>query len=275
MPAKKILKDHDRKFRLLFQDHPQPMWLFDAESRKLLEANEAAVKLYGYSADEMRSMPMDELQASGDLERFLSQPHEFPKAAPEIWRHRTKSGRAIDVEIAVHDIDYRGKTVQLAVVMDVTGRRDLEEQLRQAQKMEAVGMLAGGVAHDFNNLLTIINGYSQLILNNLPKNDPNRHSAEQIMKAGDRAAGAHQSASRIQPPAGDAAQGAGSQPAGHGLSTMLRRLIGEDIDLQLTLREDLGRVECRPGTDRTGDDEPGGERPRRHAARRRSDHRNR
>ena len=72
MPAKKNLRE-DRKFRLLFQDHPQPMWLFDAESRKLIEANEAAVKLYGYTADEMRSMPMDEFQATGDLERFLSQ----------------------------------------------------------------------------------------------------------------------------------------------------------------------------------------------------------
>jgi hypothetical protein len=247
MPAKKILRDHDRKFRLLFQDHPQPMWLFDAESRKLLEANEAAVKLYGYSTDEMHSMPMDELQASGDLERFLSQPHEFPKAAPAIWRHRTKSGRAIDVEIAVHDIDYRGKTIQLAVVMDVTGRCDLEEQLRQAQKMEAVGMLAGGVAHDFNNLLTIINGYSQLILNNLPKNDPNRHSAEQIMKAGDRAAGltnqllAFSRRQVMQPKVLDL------NHVVTGLSAMLRRLIGEDIDLQLTLREDLGRVNADPG----------------------------
>jgi two-component system, cell cycle sensor histidine kinase and response regulator CckA len=247
MPANKSLKDHDRKFRLLFQDHPQPMWLFDAESRKLLEANDAAVRLYGYSPDEMRSMPMDELQATGDLERFLSQPREFPKAAPEIWRHRTKSGRAIDVEIAVHDIDYGGKIVQLAVVMDVTGRRDLEEQLRQAQKMEAVGMLAGGVAHDFNNLLTIINGYSQLILNNLPKNDPNRHSAEQIMKAGDRAAGltnqllAFSRRQVMQPKVLDL------NHVVTGLSAMLRRLIGEDIDLQLTLREDLGRVNADPG----------------------------
>ena len=245
MPAKNILRDHDKKFRLLFQDHPQPMWLFDAGSRTLVEANEAAAKLYGYSTSEMRGMALNELQAAPDLERFLNQPSETDK--PEMWRHRTKSGRAIDVEIAVHDIEQAGRTLQLAVIMDVTGRRDLEEQLRQAQKMEAVGMLAGGVAHDFNNLLTIINGYSQLLLNNLPKNDPNRHSAEQIMKAGDRAAGltnqllAFSRRQVLQPKVLDL------NNLVQGLSAMLRRLIGEDIDLRLTLREDIGRVSADPG----------------------------
>ena len=124
--------------------------------------------------------------------------------------------------------------------------------------MEAVGMLAGGVAHDFNNLLTIINGYSQFILNNLPKNDPNRHSAEQIMKAGDRAAGltnqllAFSRRQVMQPKVLDL------NNVVTGLSAMLRRLIGEDIDLRLTLRDDLGQRERRPGTNRTGADEPGG-----------------
>src|SRR6201996_4746342 len=176
MAARNLLRDHDRKFRLLFQDHPQAMWLFDAESRTILEANQAAAKLYGYSTDEMRAMPLAELQAPGDLERFLAD-ESLAKAALQTWRHRTKNGRAVDVEIAVHEIDYGGQPSRLAVIIDVTGRRELEERLRQAQKMEAVGMLAGGVAHDFNNLLTLINGYSQLMLNNLPKNDPNRHSA--------------------------------------------------------------------------------------------------
>ncbi|HEX3877672.1 MAG TPA: ATP-binding protein [Bryobacteraceae bacterium] len=247
MPAKNLLRDHDRKFRLLFQDHPQAMWLFDPETRTIVEANGAAAKLYGYAADEMRAMPMSELQSTIDLERFITERGAAPKQAGEIWRHRTKSGRAIDVEIAVHDIDFSGKMAHLAVVMDVTGRRELEEQLRQAQKMEAVGMLAGGVAHDFNNLLTIINGYSQLMLNNLPKNDPNRHFAEQIMKAGDRAAGltnqllAFSRRQVMQPKVLD---------LNHlvtGLSAMLRRLIGEDIDLRLTLRDDVGRVNADPG----------------------------
>ena len=223
------------------------MWLFDAEGRKLLQANEAAAKLYGYSTDELRLMPLSEFQAPDDLDRFLAERPEDRQATPEIWRHRTKSGRAIDVEIAVHKIEYSGRTVLLAVIMDVTGRRDLEEQLRQAQKMEAVGMLAGGIAHDFNNLLTIINGYSQLMLNNLAKNDPNRHAAEQIMKAGDRAAGltnqllAFSRRQVMQPKVLD------MNNLVSGMSAMLRRLIGEDIDLRLTLSADIGRVSADPG----------------------------
>ena len=133
------------------------------------------------------------------------------------------------------------------VLTDVTCRRQLEEQLRQAQKMEAVGMLAGGVAHDFNNLLTIISGYSQLMLNTLEPGDPNHYSAEQILKAGERAATSDPAIAGFQPAAGAAAQGARPEQTGHGLSTMLRRLIGEDIDLQLALRPDLGMVSADPG----------------------------
>src|ERR1035441_4266892 len=124
--------------------------------------------------------------------------------------------------------------------MDVTAHRQLEEQLRQAQKMEAVGMLAGGVAHDFNNLLTIISGYSQLILNSLNPADPNHYSAEQILKAGERAATltkqllAFSRRQVLQPRVVDL------NKLVPGLSTMLRRLIGEDVDLQ-----QIGRASCR------------------------------
>jgi len=246
MPAKQLLKENDKKFRLLFEDNPQPMWVFDVASQKFLEANAAASTLYGYSPEEFRNISFADVQSEEEVGRFrdVAATGQLPAC---VWHHRTKSGRMIDVEIAVHDIQYGGQAVQLAVIMDVTGRRQLEEQLRQAQKMEAVGMLAGGVAHDFNNLLTIITGYSQLILNNLGPNDSNRHSVEQIMKAGERAAAltkqllAFSRRQVLQPKVLEVNKLVDS------LGAMLQRLIGEDIDLRLHLRPDLGRVNADPG----------------------------
>ncbi len=243
MPPKKQLKDKDKKFRLLFEENPQPMWVLDPTTRQFLESNRAACQLYGYTPQEFRQLTLGDVEIGLPLSLDASSQQGQPAAR----RHRTKGGRVIDVEVAAYDIDYAGRAALLAVLMDISGRRELEEQLRQAQKMEAVGMLAGGVAHDFNNLLTIITGYSQLILNNLRENDPNRHSAEQIMKAGERAAAltkqllAFSRRQVLQPRVLDL------NKLVSGLSTMLQRLIGEDIDLRLSLKPDLGRVSTDPG----------------------------
>jgi hypothetical protein len=209
--------------------------------------NRAASALYGYNPDEFRGMTLSDVQ-SGE------QPLDFPGdvkssigSTPSAWRHRTKDGRTIEVEIAGYEIDYGGQKAELAILLDITGRRRLEDQLRQSQKMEAVGMLAGGIAHDFNNLLTIISGYSQLILVSLESKDPNRHAAEQIMKAGERAAAltrqllAFSRRQVLQPRVLDLNKLVGS------LSSMMQRLLGEDVDLRLMLPADLGRVSADPG----------------------------
>jgi PAS domain S-box-containing protein len=246
MPAKKLLRDKDKKFRLLFQENPQPMWVFDPESQTILEANAAAAALYGFSAEEFQDMPLSGIHGVEEAQRFLEWLERPDRPSVSCWRHCTKSGRLIDVEIALHEIGYGGRRVQLAILLDISGRRDLEEQLRQSQKMEAVGMLAGGVAHDFNNLLTIINGYSQLLLNHLTPGDTNRTFVEQILKAGDRAAAltrqllAFSRRQVMQPKVLELNR------LVTGLSTMLQRLIGEDIDLRLDLAQDLGRVNADP-----------------------------
>ena len=247
MPAKQLLKDKDKKFRLLFEENPQVMWVFDPEDQRLLEVNSAAVKLYGYEPDEFRNLTLRDVQGEEEAARFVSELNAQIRPPSSIWRHRAKDGRLLDVEVAVHEIEYGGRRAELAVLIDITGRRQLEEQLRQAQKMEAVGMLAGGVAHDFNNLLTIITGYSQLILNNISQTDPNRHSVEQIMKAGERAAAltkqllAFSRRQVLQPKVLEL------NKLVTGLGAMLQRLIGEDIDLRLALKPDLGRVSADPG----------------------------
>ncbi|MBI3723412.1 response regulator [bacterium] len=122
-----------------------------------------------------------------------------------------------------------------------------EEQLRHAQKMEAVGRLAGGVAHDFNNLLTAINGYSELILARLSERDPLRNDLEEIRKAGQRATAltrqllAFSRKQLLQPRVLDL------DSVVESMDGMLRRLIGEDVDLVSSRHGDLGRVRADPG----------------------------
>ena len=223
------------------------MWILDPESRQFLDVNSAAAALYGYTREEFKALSLADIQDRAEVERFFAELSRPGRAPASSWRHRAKGGRVLEVEIAVHEIEYGTQKAQLAVLMDVTGRKQLEDKLRQAQKMEAVGMLAGGVAHDFNNLLTIISGYSQLILNNVPSDDPNRHFAEQILRAGDRAAAltkqllAFSRRQVLQPKVLDLNRLVA------GLGAMLQRLIGEDIDLRMALEPNLGRVSADPG----------------------------
>jgi len=248
MPARDLLKQKDLKFRLLFENNPLPMWVFDKESLRFLEANHAAVAHYGYTHDEFLSMTVADIRPPEDLPRLKdSVERASGLAASGQWRHRLKDGRLIDVEVTSHTISYGGRSAVLSVLQDITQRKQLEEQLRQSAKMEAVGMLAGGIAHDFNNLLTIINGYSHILLSTLSQDDPNRSSVEQIMKAGERAATLTRQLltySRRQVPQLHLLD---LNELLSGMEPMLRRLIGEDVELRFVPASPIGQVSADPG----------------------------
>jgi len=248
MPAKDLLKQKDLKFRLLFEDNPLPMWVFDRETLQFLEANHAAVVHYGYTHEEFLAMTIADIRPPEDVARLRASVSQASGLALSgQWRHRLKDGRLIDVEVASHTISYGGRQAVLSVLQDITQRKQLEEQLRQSAKMEAVGMLAGGIAHDFNNLLTIINGYSHILLNALRRDDPNYSAVEQIMKAGERAATLTRqllSYSRrqvLQPKLLNLNQ------LLTGMEAMLRRLISEDIELRFAPGREIGQVNADPG----------------------------
>jgi two-component system, cell cycle sensor histidine kinase and response regulator CckA len=143
--------------------------------------------------------------------------------------------------------DQRGNKQIVGVMRDITDQKRLEEQFRQAQKMEAIGVLAGGVAHDFNNLLSVINGYAELLMDGLNPDDPKRLDLEQIHKAGQRAAALTSqllSFSRkqmIQPEIMDL------NGIVADMGAMLRRLIGENIKLNTIAESNLGLINADPG----------------------------
>jgi signal transduction histidine kinase/CheY-like chemotaxis protein len=163
------------------------------------------------------------------------------------WRHRKKDGSVIFVEITSHLVQFGNIPACLVLSYDITERLRLEEQLRQAQKLEAVGQLAGGIAHDFNNLLTVVEGYAELLHGDLPEDDPNRQPVEEILVAAQRAATltrqllAFSRRQMLQPIRVSLNANVNST------HRMLSRLLGENIEIETNLDPDLWDVFADPG----------------------------
>jgi PAS domain S-box-containing protein len=187
--ADKALRDSEEQYRVLFDNNPHPMWLFDTETLAFVAVNDAMVHQYGYSREELLSMTIDDIRQPEEITRL----HATLKTAKSydsysVWRHRKKDGTLFDVQISSHTIELNGLPRRLVMAQDITVRRALETQLRESQKIEAIGRLAGGVAHDFNNLLTAMIGYGQLVLDTLPPDDTRHHDITQMLFAARRAA---------------------------------------------------------------------------------------
>ena len=176
-----------------------------------------------------------EVMTSG-LTKDIEEPHLA--AGEDRWVHTVK----------VPYRDEQGQVIGVLVVIeDITERRGLEAQFRQSQKLEGIGLLAGGVAHDFNNLLTVVLGYCDLISSRLSQNDPLVADIEQIRKCGDRATDLTRQLLAFSRKQVLEVRVLDLNALVSGLDKMLQRLIGEDIELRTVLASDLDRIKADPG----------------------------
>jgi len=247
------LRKSEEKYRLLVSQIPTvvykgyPDWSLECFDDKIEEVT-------GYSKEDFNSRRViwRDLIFPGDVEKAKELFAEARKTNRSyVTEHRIKKKNGEVCWIQARNqifVDAAGKTQYISgVFFDITDRKKLEEQLTQAQKMEAIGILAGGMAHDFNNLLTAIMGYTEIMMMDLSNDDPLRQSAEEIMKAADHGATltnkllAFSRKQILQP------RVINLNAIVADMDGMLKRLIGEDIDLVTHTSEDLGLVKADPG----------------------------
>ena len=239
--------------RLLFEASPYPISLSDRESLRILAVSDEAVHLQGWSREEFLTMTVADLYPPEDRPAAALRRKEFTARETQIvrgLRYCRKDGTIFDVEIAVRLIDYNGRPATLAMVMDVTERlraererRAAEEQLRQSQKMEVVGQLTGGIAHDFNNILTVILANADSLQDEEGLAPGVVDRLDRIAKAVLRASDLTRSLlafSRKQPlsPKSTVLNDLVS-----GIGNLLRRTLGEHIELDAILADDLWTVD--------------------------------
>jgi two-component system cell cycle sensor histidine kinase/response regulator CckA len=372
--AERALQDSEKKYRLLFENSPQPTWVYDFETLAFLAVNDAAVLHYGYSRHDFLSMTMKDIRPEGESLPLFSSVSRRGTGLSRggVCQHRKKDGTLIDVEVFTHPIEFSGRPAELMVAIDITApkrtedtlrttnqilqtlihaspvailtfdvaglvkswnpaaerifgwtgldalglplemfileeaggmngllprilsgevisnqelrgrkkdgsslsvtvsaaplsgpekdiyglvmlaadvtdRKHLEEQFRQAQKMEAVGRLAGGVAHDFNNLLTIILGYSDMLLESSGLAESSREYAGQIRNAAERAGALTRQLLAFSRREVQAPQILDLDAVLANLQKMLVRLIGEHIEFVTVPGSGFHRVKADPG----------------------------
>jgi PAS domain S-box-containing protein len=239
------------RLRLYIERLPLAYLLGDADFR-YTDWNPAAERLFGFSrAEVLGRHPFDVIVPSASrplVAAIFERLSAGDMAAHGTCENVTRDGRTVVCEwFNTPLLDADGSFVGvLSLAQDVTERRRLEEQFLQAQKMEAVGRLAGGVAHDFNNLLTVINGYAGMLLQDLGREAPEAPSVRAILDASDRAAALTQQLLAFARKQIAAPRLLDLNAVVAGTEAMLRRLIGEDVLLTQDLQPRLGRVRADP-----------------------------
>lgn len=232
--------------------HAAPLGIIALDSdRRIRMWSRAAESMFAWREDEVfgKPLPLVPAHERAEYETLLDQVETGGSAIGQEKRWLRKDGSLLVVGLSATVLRNKAGKIDgtLILLSDRSERKAFEQQIQQSQKMEAIGQLAGGVAHDFNNLLTIINGYADLALPQLQTENPVRMPLQEIRKAGDRAAAltkqllAFSRKQLLQPRVLDL------NAVVTDVNKMLRRLIGEDMNLQMALGGNLGHVKADPG----------------------------
>jgi len=219
--------------------------------RRILYCNQAATKMFGYSQEELTGKTTEILYPSKEM--YL----DFGKILPEIrekgyltkeFQLRRADGELFTAECTVSHLRINEQEIgRVSVVRDVSERKRLEEELRQSQKIEAIGRLAGGVAHDFNNILMAISGYSELLLMKLESFGSARQDVEQILRSVDQAASLTRQLLAFSRKQILELQVLDMGRVVAGLDLMLHRLIPENIEVFIKSAPETGRIKADRG----------------------------
>lgn len=226
--------------------------IYNIQDNRFDYVNPRMADIFGYTVEEMLALP-SAYQIACEEDRSVMVENVRKRLEGETasirytFHGRKKDGTALEIEAHGSVMESDGRRIIIGTLLDITESKRLEERLRQSQKMEAVGRLAGGVAHDFNNLLMAITGYAELLLMGMTENDPLRRDAGEIVRAAERGAAltrqllAYSRRQMLRPIVLNVNFVIGN------LQSMLGQLLGEDVKMKLDLAKDLRMIRADPG----------------------------
>jgi len=255
--SERLLQESEARFRTAFMTVADAHYIATRDEGRLLAVNDRFEGVFGYGREEVlgrTSLELNLYADPGDRRRMLDELRAQGRVRDLEIMARRKNGETIPVLMSVSELGMGDQALILGVIRDVSEQRrtgealrSLEEQFRRAQRLEAVGRLAGGVAHDFNNILTAITGYTELLLSDFGTDDPRRGDLQEIQAAAQRAASLTRQLLAFSRKQVLQARVLDLNEVVQAIEKMLRRLIGEDVSLEFRPAAGLGPVRADPG----------------------------
>jgi len=245
--SQEALRQSEERYRNLFEKLPWPMFIYDTATLRVVAVNNAALTQYQYSFEEFLALALTDLVPAEKQGELLDAVEARSRNISEnkVAIHKRKDGHHVEVELNAQPIYWRSRKCVLVLAVDLTERRNLEAQLQQAQKMEAIGLLAGGVAHDFNNMLGVILGYSEM-LHKMEKDPTKMTFLTEISDAANKAAGITRQLLAFSRKQMLEMQSVDLNQMVSENDKLIQKLLGEHIEVETTLAEAPWKTRADP-----------------------------